>query len=450
MAADLGKLFGRGSVAEQLIVWAVLQQVIGAVLAPELELLQREVNKLLQATPLTGEQLADMVVKGHVSLEDAESYAKESGLAPADFRRLVDDGGEPPGLEFLLQAFRRGFIPEAGTGPASVSLEQGIRESRLKDKWIGTIKRSGLVPIPAADAVDAVVEGQIDYAQGEQIAYENGLGPADFRILVNTRGNPPSPTDLLELVRRGVIPVQGTGPDALSLQQGIFEGATKDKWEPAWEQLVEVRPPPRTVVALLRAGVISDERAAVLFKQAGYSAEMAQASIDDAHHQKLATTKELAKGVVDQLYHDQVVGAADATTMYEQLGYTAHEVGFLLAVQDLRREVAAVDRAIERVHTLYVNRHIDKPGAVGALGALHVPAAQQQALLETWDVERTSNVKLLTAAEIANAYEWKIMSQDQATSELVALGYTPWRAWILLSVRKHAPQPNRPAPDPLG
>lgn len=446
MAADLGKLFGRGSVAGQLIEWAVLQQVIGAVLAPELELLTREVNKLLQATPLTPEQLADMVVKGHVSETDAEAYAKESGLAPADFRRLVDDGGEPPGLEFLLQAFRRGFIERAGKGAESTSLEQGIRESRLKDKWIDLVERMRLVPIPVADAVDAVVEGQISYSEGEKIAYYGGVSADDFRVLFNTRGRPPSPVELVELVRRGFIPLQGSGPDVTSLQQGIFEGATKDKWEPAYEHLVEALPPPRTVTALLRAGTITDAQAMTWFQQSGLSQTAAQAYTDDAHHQKLAASKAVSLSLIEQLYHDQVISAQDATTYLTAERYTAQEIAWLLQVQDLKRAVTFLNGAIGRVHTLYVVHKIGKAAAVGALDALHVPPAQRDQLLATWDVERTANVKVLTEAQIAQAFFIGLIGQDAAIAELQNQGYQPFDAWLLLSLRMKKALPGRPAP----
>lgn len=291
MAAGLGKLAGVGAAGEQLLIWQVLGAIISAVLGPELELLTREVNKALPSTPLTPDQLADMVVKGHVDQALAESYARESGIAPADFQRMVDDAGEPPGLVFLLEAFRRGYISQSGTGPESTSLEQGIRESRLHPKWTPVVEQMGLQPIGVADAVDAVVEGQIPYAQGEHVAYLNGVGPDDFKVLYNTRGNPPSPGELATLLKRGLIPLEGTGPDAVTFQQGIFEGASKDKWWTYYAKLADYIPPPRTIVTLIHDGVVTDAEAMTLFQQAGLTQDLAEKYLKSAHLSKSATNR---------------------------------------------------------------------------------------------------------------------------------------------------------------
>lgn len=448
MAADLGKLFGKGSVIEQILVWQILGQVLAAVMAPELQLLQNTVNELIQEVPINPATLADMVVRSVLSEAQAAHEARKSGIAPSDFDLLVRNTGEPPGLEFLLQAWRRGFIPPLGRDPFDTSVEQGVAESRIKDKWFPVIEKMAHVPVPAADAVDAVVKGQIDYAQGEEIANASGFDADAFRILFNTRGNPPSPLELAEFLRRGFIPLEGTGPDALSFQQGIYEGASKNKWWQLFSRLAEYIPPPRTVTAMVREGALTDQEALSLFKEAGLSQPLAEAYLHAAHHQKLQADKLLAKGDVEQLYRDQVISGDDAQKMLEALNYTAQESAFLLRLQDIKRAVTAINQAIGRVHTLYVNHKIDKAQAVAALGSLHVPSTQQDQLLASWDVERSANVKVLTSAEIAQAFHYQILDQPAAQAELEGIGYTPLDAWIILSVREHRPLPGQPAPGP--
>lgn len=445
MAEGLGKLAGAGGAAEQLLVWEVLGAVITAALQPPLTLLTREVNKLLPSEPLTAAQLADMVVRNIVAQAAATEYAKESGVAPADFLRMVQSAGEAPSPEQLVQALRRGVIPHDGTGPTQTSFEQGIAESRLYNKWRPVLEALADVPLPVADAVDAVVEGQIGFDEGAHAAYLGGISRDTFQVLVNTRGNPPSPTELLDLHRRGLIPLEGTGPDALTVQQGIFEGATKDKWWRLLAQLGDYVVPPRTVTALVREGSITDEVALQEFQKSGLDQAMATAYLHSAHHQKLAATKELAKADVEALYRDQAVSAKDATAMLVAIGYTAEEAAFILQVQDVRRQVAAVNTAISRVHNLYVARKLERSQAVTALDALKVPSEQRDQLLATWDIERGANVKVLSAGEIASAFYYKVIDQDTATAELVGIGYTPVDAWILLSVRVHGPLANPPA-----
>jgi hypothetical protein len=444
-AGDVGKIFGKGSVIEQILVWQVLGQILAAVMAPELRLLENSVNQLSQEVPLPPADLADMVVRAVLPDHQAADEARKSGIPPGDFELLVKNAGEPPGIQALIEAWRRGFIPEAGLGPDQTSLIQGIFESRVKNKWFGTLLALATRPVPTADAVDAVVKGQIDYAEGEKRAYEDGFDRDAFRVLVNTRGNPPSPVELVELLRREFIPLEGVGPDVLSFQQGIYEGASKNKWWRLFSHLADYIPPPRTVTALIREGSITDEEGLALFKQSGLSEQLAAAYVHSAHHQKLHADKLLAKADIEQLYRDRIISAEDATSALKVLGWTDTEIPLLLALQDVKRSIAALNQAIGRVHNLYVNHKLDKTQALGALNSLHVPDAQIQQMIPDWDIERSSNVKVLTPAEIASAYYYQIIDQATAQAELVAQGFQPFEAWILLSVRMHKAQPNRPA-----
>lgn len=430
--------------AESIFVWQVAAQVVGALMTPLVQELTRTVNAISQTTPLTPAQLADMVVRNIVQRGDAEAYAKQSGTAPSDFGRMVASAGEPPAPGELVTALRRGIIPHDGRGPGVVSFEQGIAESRIYDHWRSTIEALGDLPLPVADAVDGVVESQIEFELGATFAFANGVNRENFQHLVNIRGNPPSPTELNELHKRGFIELEGTGPDAVTVQQGIYEGATKNKWFPFLAKLADYLPPPRTVTALIREGSLSDDQGLALFKASGLSQDLATAYVHSAHHQRLAATKELAKSEVDALYHDQLIDAQQADQFYESLGYTAEEAAWLRAIQDMKRAVTAQAQAITRVHNLYVNRKVDRTEAVNALDALNVPHQGRDQLLADWDIERTINVRVLSEAQIADAYFRQLIDQGTATDELVNLGYSPRDAWILLSVRLHAPQPNPP------
>ena len=169
------------------------------------------------------------------------------------------------------------------------------------------------------------------------------------------------------------------------------------------------------------------------------------AMLTDAHHVKTAAHRDLARGDILGFYRDGVVSRDDATAMLGAMGDTKEDVALLLDLEDVRREVAAVNGAISRVHGYYVARRIEAADASNDLDALRVPAAQRDQLLATWEVERASNLKTLSAAEITSAFFYNLIDQETAQQLLVADGYSPGAAWILLSVRKHTPLPNPPA-----
>lgn len=442
-----GALGGALSVGE-IFLYQLLGQILGAVMAPLTTELQQVSYSHFPDVPLSPAELADAVIKGHIPLSKAIEQAGLSGIDEERFRLSVDSGGEPPGLDFLLEAFRRGFIPRAGTGAGSVSLEQGIRESRLKDKWISVVENMGIRPIGVADAVDAVVESQIPHDQGQQIAYHNGISGDDFTILVHTRGQPPSPTEVIEMVRRGKIPLRGTGPDETSLQQAIYEGATKNKWEPIFEELTVAVPPPRTVVALIRAGTVSDQDGARYLQDAGLSPALAAAYVAEAHHTKNAAHRNLTVASILDFYEQRMVSADDATLLLGDLGYTVEESHELESYRDLQREIKAVNAAVDRIGKLYIGHKIDATSARNDLNQLRIPDAQVTELLSVWDVARAAEVKTLSEAQIVTAFHHAIIDQQTAQDWLVRTGYSAYEAWVLLSNREGGPLPNPPAIGP--
>lgn len=444
MSDALGGLFSGGGVAEQFFVWGVLYEVAQTVLAPLVTDLTYAVQGAHPVVELSPADLADMVIRNLLDQADAEGRAKKFGLSADRFDLLVKDAGEPPGLEFLLEAWRRGYIPWDSGSDTDPSVRTGVRQSRTKDMWTDTIHKMAEVPLPPAVAVDAVVEGQIPHDEAATKAYASGVTPEDFQIMVNTRGNPPSLTELLELYRRKLIPAAGTGPDALTFQQGIYEGASKDKWEPLLLRLADYLPPPRTITALERAGAIDATQAAALYEQAGLTPALAAIYSATASNEKMAGSKQLAESAVLNVYEAGLIPQDEARTLLAAMGYASHEVDLLISYRDLQQSLKAMTAAVARTHTLYVGHKLSQVDATNNLNALGVPAAAQQGLLAVWELERASNVKVLTAAEITDAFAYLIMDQATAQNELMALGYSAYDAWVMLSVKNKAALGNQP------
>lgn len=451
MAVNPRSLFGGGEAARELFVWAVLAELIRALGAPLFQEFTQLVNALDPIQALAVADAVDAVVKGHLNREQGAFEAAKSGIDGQHFDVLVAAAGQPPGLEFLLEAWRRQFIPRSGTGAESVSLEQGIRDSRLHNKWIDVIEKMGFRPIAVSDAIDAWVEGQISEAEARAICYENGISADSATILFHTRGRPPSPTELNVLFKRGLIPMEGVGPDQTSVQQGIFEGATKDKWWRLLADLAEYVPPPRTVTALIREGVLTDQEGLDELRRSGLPDQLAGQYVAAAHHQKTQTERELAKTDILELYAAHLIAADQAKGALKLLGYNAEDQGFLLAYTDFKTNKARIDALVSRIRTFYIGRRLGDNAARGALSALGLDSGAIDGLLRDWHVVRASNVKTLTEAQVANAFHRKIIDQPTAINELLAMGYDPWTAWVELSTREGAPLPGEPprGPTPL-
>ena len=431
------------NIGEQLLLWAVLGQVVGAVIGPITQDVEQQIYKVLNTVPLSPAEAAEAVLKGWKSQTEGANEAVLSGVNAGRFQTMVDITGEPPGIEQMMEAARRKIIPWS-SGPDAVSVETAIRQSRIRDQWTPVLQALQYLPLPVADAVNAVIRGQISRAEGVAAAEVNGIKEDVFTILTNTAGRPPAPMELIELYRRGKIPLGGTGPDALSVQQGIFEGDLKDKW---WEQialLAEYRPPPRTITALERSGAISADQALQLYTEAGLSADLAAAYARSASSGKVAAAKHLAEGTVTKLYEDRIIGQAEASGFLQALGYSGAEVTLILELADMTHALSAVQKAADHIGALFMARKIGAGTARNDLGKLGLDAAHVESLMQTWTLERAASVKLLSEAHIADAFVATILSQDEALQALQDLGYDAFDAWVVLSLKNKAPLPNRP------
>lgn len=74
---------------------------------------------------------------------------------------------------------------------------------------------------------------------------KSGIPPSDMQALIDVTGQPPSPTDLFEMVRRSLI-------DESKVEQGLREGDTRDEWIPLFSKLRYETPTP---IDMVRAAV---------------------------------------------------------------------------------------------------------------------------------------------------------------------------------------------------
>lgn len=463
-------LLGPGSAARQLLVYGVGYEIARALLGPVFTQIEYDINSNSPIVELSPAELADLVVRGVIGNEpDAAARAKVFGLDAGKFQEMVRLAGEPPGLQQVLEMWRRGIVPtDAGIG--APSLNEAIRTSRIYSYWTDAIGKFQFQPVSPADLVDAVQRNQITEAEGVMLSYFAGLGNAEtalpsganttptqdaFTILLNTRGNPPSPSELLELAKRGYIPwgnldpaTKSPNPQEISFAQGIYEGDSKDKWLPEYAKLAEYLPPPRTIVSLLSKGVITAAQAQTLFQQQGLTPALAAVYVASASSTRTAKPKQLNVSAIEQLYIDKAIDQPTAQGYLTALGYTASEAALILETATLRQTMTDLQRNETRIANYYIAHKIDQATASTMLGGLGLPAAQITQLIQGWTIDRQANVKRLTPAQITAAWEIGAFTQDQAQASLEADGYTPYDAWVLLSIKHKSPLPNPPPPGP--
>lgn len=492
----LGDLFGKGSIFEQLFIWGVLNQVIGALASPYFEQLTQVVNAAHPEAVRPPTELVGLVVRGFIDEAGAVDEAKRSGLDAAKFKQLLEAGkvylgpadlaqmvvrgfigetdavaeaaksgidahrfglltkiaADAPGAGDLAVGLRRELIPEDSGSPDRPGFIQGIREGRLGNMWAPLFKGLAIQWPSPTDALQAELEGQVSHEEALALYKKLGGDEQFYTWLFNTRGVAPSPVEGLEMVRRGVIPIEGTGPGALSLHQIFLEGPQRPKWFEPFKALLPYITPPRSVVAMVHAGIISDAKAAEMLTKSGLPPDEIAAYISEGHARASATNRNLTTTTILSLYESRIIAAKDAHDLLTALGYSDENATFEVELADLRRSIAAATAAVNRVHNLYVAHKITQDTARATLVKLRVPADQVAELVQIWDLEESVNVRQLTPAQIVDAWQIGVIDQGEAITELTGLGYTEYDAWLLLSIKVKKAQPGKPSqgPNPLG
>jgi hypothetical protein len=387
---------------------------------------------------------ASAVIRNFITREEGTKEAAKSGVDAALFTVMTHLAGDAPGPQQLAEALRRHLIKRDGKGPDSTSFQQGIAEGRLADKWAPVIEGlAKLWPTPV-DALTAALKGQVTAEEGKHL-YELLGGDLQFYTwLLDSQGEGPTPLEAAEWATRGIIPWDGVGPEVTSYAQAVRESRFRDKWAGAYRQQINYVPPPESVRIMLEVGAITREQAAAYWRKSGLTEADITAFLHTAEFDNTAQVRGLTVSEILDLYHAQVVDANQAGQLLQLMHVPEHTVNLLLAYTLVRRDIAGLNAAVARIRQLVAARKIGAQTARDALARLKIPGAAIDGLLADMELEASITVKVLTEAQIADAWEAGIMDQATAMDELQAIGYTPYDAWVLLSVKNKAALPGKP------
>jgi len=362
--------------------------------------------------------LADMAVRGIKTEAEAATIAAESGVTASDFNDMTLITGQPPGLEQLLEAFRRGFIDQA-------TLERGIRESRYRNEWIPMLEQLRFSPISVADAVNAVVQNHLTAAQGESIAQLNGLEPGQFSILQETAGEPLSRTEMEELFNRGLVTQE-------AVNQALRESRVKDKYIDLAFQLHRKIIPIFTLERAVSAGAVDHATAVSIAMESGYNARDAEIIVGGSASVKTDPYKKEVVTAIETAYIDNTIPEADALQLIESLGFATTEAQFILEAANFKRASRIVSQVVTSVRGKYVGRHVSRVQAGNDLDAIGIPSQQRDQLLELWDIELGASARRLTEAQVVKAVKLTLITEADGTTRLVDMGYSAADAALLI------------------
>lgn len=388
--------------------------------------------------------LAEAVIRNFATRDYAEAEAAKSGVSPDLLTLLTHLAGDAPGPQQLAEALRRGAIEYAGTGPDSTSFLQGIAEGRLADKWAPVIRvLAQMWPTPD-DAIRAAVEGQLPLDQAQAMYVKLGGDPQFYQWLFDTSGEGPTPLEAALLAARGIIPWDGTGPEATSYAQAVKESRYRDKWASAYRFMAQRVPTPSEIVTFAEHQLITRDQAAQLLAEVDVRPDLIGLYLAEVDYDLVSDFRGLTESAVVDMYVARLLDRKLALDQLAALHVDPAAAQQLLDLADMRYQIDSINRSVQRIATLYTGRKIGITAARDSLLALGIPAGTVEQVLESWTIQAQATVATLTAAQIADAMYYQIFDQATAQAELEAIGYTPYDAWVYLSIKAKAQLPNQP------
>lgn len=378
--------------------------------------------------------LALAVLRGNLDEGVGRAYAKILSITDDDFTVLINNTGEPPAPEQLMEALRRGFID-------GDRFAKGIRQSRVRNEWQDVELALRYSPMTASDAVRAVVQNYLTDEEGKAIAEQNGLLPEHWTPLRETAGRPLAHDQMLVLYHRGQASLE-------DVKQAMRESDLKDKYIDAAIELGRRLIPERTIVSMLDHGVGTHEQALQRLLEQGFNQDDAEALIQLGAAQRTTTHKQLSRTDLVTMYEDALLTKAQVVDRLVALGYPSADANAMLQLADIKRQATATRALQKSIEAQFKAHHLTENQAITELEKGGVAPEQARGLLDQWNVVRAAPSRSLTEAQILKAGEDGIISVEDVTARLLGAGLLEADVHILLKMRGLEAYTPLPAPIP--
>ena len=396
----------------------------------------------LRYSPLNTADAVDAHVEGYVDEATVKSVADQNGLLPEQYKILIQAAGDPLSFTDMMNLWRWGLATEQ-------DVRDALKRGRLKDDYIDFALKLKVRPISVADAVESEVQGYITQEQGIAIAEKNGISRDDYLILRNTAGDPASRTEMIQLWRRGLV----TEDDVIA---ALRESRLKDSYIPDVLKLKVQLPALYETRALLADGGLTAEQGTAILLAQGYEDDIVKAIVANALGQTTAVHKQLTEAMYADLYKERAISSQDFLTELEALGYSQAGAELIQAIYDNQIAITQRNAVITKVKAAYTSNKFTEADAQSELNQLGLPAETVDILISDWDLIKATNIRLLTAAQVVDAWFMNLFNSgdpadntQQALTYLSTLGYDAGDAILVLEIKNKGPLTNDSASKPV-
>lgn len=270
-----------------------------------------DVIESLSLQPMSTADAVEGAVQGHLTQDQSRVIAAQNGLMPEHWQTLYDNAGNPPGVQEMVSMWHRGVLTQE-------QLVAGIRESRLKDKYIQpTIDAAATIP-PERSIVSLVSKGGLSDAQGMDLLLRRGY-----------------PQDIAE---------------ALLAEAHVTKTAKQRELTAS------------QIIALYEDGAIAQADVTSMLTALNYDAELISWELALADLRRIKTANDAAVSKVHSLYVGWKITQQDALSTLDSLRIAPGERDNLISLWDVERNINTKQLTLAQITSAHKKGLIDDQG----------------------------------------------------------------------------------------
>jgi hypothetical protein len=379
-------------------------QGVGAVVANDLNPITTAMIRQHPSGLLSVPDLAAGVVRGIILQQDAEVDAAGQGIRPDRFQNLVALAATVWSTADILDLVNRGLMTEQFGLAAMV--RAGVAHDAASDLMQ---LRHQLITV--ADLADMQVRGILTQDQGRALAAKTGYTADQYDMYALATGSPPDLQSLFLAWRRGVI----TESD---VDRGIRQSRLRDEWIPAAKDLRWVPLDLSEVVNGVVQNHLTMEQGIPMAAEVGVTPENLALAVEN-HGNPPSNTDAMDwynRGLIDRATFDQIFREGHTKDKYIPAFFNARFRKLTMA----------------EIRLLYRDGALTRDEALAHLQEIGFNPDDAAFIVTGASAAKTATARNLTIAQVTALLTDQLITADQASALLTAMGWSDQEAsWIL-------------------
>jgi hypothetical protein len=383
--------------------------------------------------------------KGVLSISEVVSRMEKLGWSAEDVSVMLVAAKPMPGPGDLIrfgvrEAYNDSVAQQFGYDQ---DLPGGFTADMAKlgydPKWSTYFWRAHWELPSVTQAAEMVHRGIISEGEFEQLLHLADYAPAWRPKMTQTIYNPYTRVDVRRMYGQGILTRE-------QVKQAYMDGGYNDEhaenlteWTIKYEDGNGGSIPEAlkgitegVITSAVAKGMMSDGDAHTALVDLKNSPEVSDLMIKLAHWKAAVAAKpepipEFAKDVraiTERAYLNGLVDMPTAKSQLTEVGYTGEEADFILRAIDYARAEREQEDQLTLISNAYLAGSLTRVDVVTRLGALDLPATQQDLLLDKWDSVLALPNRRLTEAQYRGAFKLGLITATDYTQFMSELGYS--------------------------